>query len=146
MTVHHALKYSIGRSEPSLLACSSPLPSSCLVSHLRHSHGKGIRLPHTCNLHVRLETNRRRVGHSAVRKPMIGDVFFSHRPTIDALVSLSASPLIHPTQRPENGCKCISLKRQRPRNAHTVVWPLLSLSPFLSLVCSTASTNGATGQ
>ena len=40
--------------------------------------------------------------------------------TIDAVVSCGADQLIHPTQRAENGCKCILLKTQSPHATELV--------------------------
>lgn len=73
-----------------------------------------LRLPPTCKSHVRPATNKdgRTESRSATAvQCFLG--FSSSSVPIDALVSPSAYPvLIHPTQRAENGCKCIFLKGQ----------------------------------
>ena len=139
MTVHHAQKHTIGRSEPSPLACSSPLPSSCLVSHLRHSHRRVIRLPHTCNLHVRSETNGRRVGHSAVRKTMNGDVFLSPSYNWCSRFAqcLSANP---PHTKTRKWLQVHFLKATTTHKTRTQSLGLCSLFRY------TAITNGVIGQ
>lgn len=66
----------------------------------------------TCNLHVRPGKFGRTMSNSATKIQCFTDVFSGLFPDRWSRFSQRLSVIIHPTQRAENGCKCISLKRQ----------------------------------
>lgn len=66
----------------------------------------------TCNLHVRPGKFGRTMSNSATKIQCFTDVFFGLFSDWWSRFSQRLSVIIHPTQRAENGCKCISLKRQ----------------------------------